>query len=73
MSILLTILFVVLFFRITGFLLGICGRILGGLLSLVGYTLIGLFAIAVLGLAFYTLPLVLLAGIGAIATGVARV
>ena len=65
MGILLTILFLFLFFKFTGFLFRISGRIIGTILSLVGYAAIGMIVISLLGIAFCILPLILLIGIGA--------
>ena len=65
MGILLTILFLFLFFKFTGFLFRISGRIIGTILSLVGYAAIGMIVIFLLGIAFRILPLILLIGIGA--------
>lgn len=65
MGILLTILFLFLFFKFTGFLFRISGRIIGTILSLVGYAVIGMIVISLLGIAFCILPLILLIGIGA--------
>jgi len=65
MGILLTILFLFLFFKFTGFLFRISGRIIGTILSLVGYAVIGMIVISLLGIAFRILPLILLIGIGA--------
>ena len=65
MGILLTILFLFLFFKFTGFLFRISGRIIGTILSLVGYAAIGMIVISLLGIAFRILPLILLIGIGA--------
>ena len=65
MGILLTILFLFLFFKFTGFLFRISGRIIGTILSLIGYAIIGMIVIFLLGIAFRILPLILLIGIGA--------
>ena len=72
MGIFLTIFFIVLFFKLTGLFFRICGRILGIMLSLAGYALIGIFAIAILGIALKAIPLLLLIGIGATAVALAK-
>jgi len=72
MGILLTIFFIVLFFKLTVLFFRICGRILGIMLSLAGYALIGIFAIAILGIALKAIPLLLLIGIGATAVALAK-
>ena len=72
MGILLTIFFIVLFFKLTVLFFRICGRILGIMLSLAVYALIGIFAIAILGIALKAIPLLLLIGIGATAVALAK-
>ena len=66
MGILLTILFVVVFFKLTGLFLRVCGKLLGIVLSLFGYVLIGMLAIAALGVAMNAIPILALVCIGAI-------
>jgi hypothetical protein len=64
MGILLMILLLFLFFRFTGFLFRISGRILGAIFSLIGYAVIGMIVVSLLGMAFF-LPLIPLIGIAA--------
>jgi hypothetical protein len=64
MGILLMVLLLFLFFKFTGFIFRISGRILGAIFSLIGYAVIGLVAVSLLGMAFF-LPLILLIGIAA--------
>ncbi|MCH4035669.1 MAG: hypothetical protein LKE85_17160 [Lachnospiraceae bacterium] len=62
----------VLLFRFTGFLLGILGRVFGGVLGLIGFLVLGILAVTILGIGFFVLPILLVAGIIAIAVGVAK-
>ena len=66
MGILLLILCMVLFFKFIGFLLRITGKIIGGIFSLVGFAVIGVIAVAVLGITLRALPVILILGIIAI-------
>ena len=66
MGILLTILFVVVFFKLAGLFFRVCGKLLGIVLSLFGYVLIGMLAIAALGVAMNAIPILALVCIGAI-------
>jgi len=72
MGSLLTVLFVVLFFKLTGFFLRVCGKLLGIVLSLFGYALIEMLAIAVLGVAVNAIPILALVCIGAIIVAAVR-
>ena len=65
MGILLTILLLFLFFKFTGFLFRISGRVLGAIFSLIGYAVIGMIVVSLLGIVFF-FPLILLIGIVAI-------
>lgn len=65
MSFLIFILLLFLAFKAAGFLFDLCGAVLGTLISLTGYALLGIFAAAVLGMTLYVLPLLVLAGLGA--------
>lgn len=62
MGILLTILLLFLFFKFTGFLFRISGRVLGAIFSLIGYAVIGMIVVSLLGIVFF-FPLILLIGI----------
>ena len=72
MGILLTILFVILFFKLTGLFFRVCGKLLGIILSLFGYAFIGMLAIAVLGVAMNALPILALVCIAAIIVAAVR-
>ena len=71
-SILLTIFAIVLGFRFTFFLLRVCGRILAIFLGGFFYLAVGFLAAAVFGLGMIAFILVLVAGIAAICSGLAR-
>ena len=66
MGILLTIFFMVLFFKLTYLFFRVCGKLLGIVQSLFGYALIGMLAIAILGVAVNAIPILALVCIGAI-------
>ncbi|MGN0193787.1 MAG: hypothetical protein ACI39G_01555 [Pseudoramibacter sp.] len=59
------ILFTVILFRLTGVFFQIAGGVLGFVLSLLGWVILGAIAVGLLGLAVYFLPVILV--IGAIA------
>lgn len=64
MGILLTILLLFLFFKFTGFIFRISGRVLGAIFSLIGYAVIGMIVVSLLGMVFF-FPLILLIGVAA--------
>ena len=66
MGIIMTILMLVLFFKITGFILKVLGAILGAVLSLLGYLLIGVIGVVLFGLAIFIVPVCLVVGLIAI-------
>lgn len=72
LNFLLVILFCALLFRFTGFLLGLLGRVLGSVLGLIGFVVLGILAVSILGIGLFILPVLLVAGIIAIATGAAK-
>lgn len=61
-----------LFFSITGFAFRIAGKFFGFILDIIGYAVIGILAVSVLGFAIYALPVLLLVGISAAAIGMSR-
>ena len=63
MSIIVTILLLVLFFKITGFVLKICGAILGAVLSLIGYLILGSLLVTGFGLALIFIPIIMVVGV----------
>ena len=72
MSILFTIFFVILMFKLTGLFFRICGAILGAVFSFIGFAVIGMLLVAALGLAVNALPLFLLLGAGATAIAASK-
>ena len=73
MGIILTILMLVLFFKITGFILKVLGAILGAVLSLLGYLLIGVIGVVLFGLAIFIIPVCLVVGLIAIVSRLALI
>lgn len=62
MALLLTFVSILLMFKLTGFLLRVCGRVLGVFLSLAGYLLLGLVLMPLFGAALFVIPGLLLIG-----------
>lgn len=62
-SLLITIGMVILGIKLCGIILKICGKLLGAILSMIGYFLIGSFAVACLGVAAIAIPIILIVGI----------
>lgn len=56
-------------FRIVGVVLSICGKLLGVLLSCVGFIILGGLAIGVFGIALMIIPIIIIVGISAIIRG----
>ena len=63
LDILILILFLVVFFKLVGLFLKIFGKILGIMFSLLGYIILGVVAVYVIGFAFFVLPVIILVGI----------
>ncbi|MCI1305720.1 MAG: hypothetical protein LKG40_05790 [Lachnospiraceae bacterium] len=63
LSFLILILFVIGLFKLTGVILHIAGKILGGLLGIIGWVILGTLAVTLFGLALYALPVVLVIGL----------
>ncbi len=63
MAVLFTILLLVIFFNVLSLIFKLCGKLVGMILGIVGYIVLGCFLIAGLGLAVALLPIFLLAGI----------
>ena len=57
------ILLVVAFFKITGFILHILGKVLGGILGIIGWLFLAGLAVTVFGLALFVIPLILIVGL----------
>ena len=73
MGIIMTILMLVLFFKITGFILKVLGAIVGAVLSLLGYLLIGVIGVVLFGLAIFIIPFCLVVGLIAIVSRLALI
>lgn len=56
----------VLAFKLVGFLLKICGKLLGGCFSLLGYAIIGAIAVGLFKIALVAIPIILVIGIATI-------
>ena len=70
---LLVVIFVLwLFFTITGFAFRIAGKLFGFILDIIGYLILGVLAVSVLGFVVYAIPIFLLIGIAGIAIGLSR-
>lgn len=66
LSLLILILFAVGLFKLTGFIFHIVGRILGGILGIIGWLILGGIAVGLLGMAVSVLPVILLIGVVAL-------
>ena len=62
MSLLLMFVSVLLMFKLTGFPLRVCGRVLGVIFSLVGYLLLGLLLMPLFSAALFVIPTLLVIG-----------
>ncbi len=62
LGLLLVILFMVILFKITGFVFHIVGRLLGGILGIFGWLFLAALAVTVFGLAIVFIPVILLIG-----------
>lgn len=62
-SLLIMILLMGAIFKVSFCFLGIFGRLIGGLLGIVGYILLGILAITVFGIGFIALPVILVIGV----------
>ena len=66
LSFLFLILMLVTMFKMTGFRLGLGFKVLGLVISLIGYIIVGALSIAFIGMAAFVVPLVLIGAIGSI-------
>jgi len=66
LSILFTIFLLWAAFKVTGFIFDICGKLIGGIVGLIGYLFIAVLAIAGFGLALAFIPVIIIVGIIAI-------
>ena len=69
--IVLGILLLVLVFKLSWFLLKLCGAILGSFLSVIGFVLLGLIAVP-LGIVILSIPVLAVVGLIAIISGIIR-
>ena len=60
---LLTVLVVIGVFKLTGWTIKVCGKILGIVLGLAGAVIVGMLGITIIGLAVFMLPVIVIAGI----------
>ena len=66
LSFLFLILMLVTMFKMTGFILGLGFKVVGLIISLIGYIIVGALAIAMIGMAAFVVPFVLIGAIGSI-------
>ena len=62
MAFILSIVCLVLFFKLLGLIFKLCGKLLGTIFGIVGYIILGCFLIVGLGLAIAFVPILLIAG-----------
>lgn len=72
LTLFIVILFIVGLFKFTGFIFRIAGRLLGGILGIIGWLILGGIAVSLLGLAIYALPVILIIGIIALIVAAVR-
>lgn len=72
LTLIVVILLIVGLFKVTGFVLHIAGKVLGGILGIIGWLILGGIAVSLLGLAIYALPIILVIGIIALIVAAAR-
>lgn len=63
LGLLITIAMIVFAFKVCGWCLGLCGKLLGGIFSLVGYLIIGVIAVTVFGFAIVAIPIIFIIGL----------
>ena len=66
LSFLFLILMLVTMFKMTGVILGLGFKVVGLIISLIGYIIVGALAIAMIGMAAFVVPFVLFGAIGSI-------
>ena len=66
LSFLFLILMLVTMFKMTGCILGLGFKVVGLIISLIGYIIVGALAIAMIGMAAFVVPFVLFGAIGSI-------
>ncbi len=65
-SLLIVILMIVILFKLTVFMFHIVGKILGGILGIIGWLILGGLAVTAFGLALIAFPIILIFGMMAI-------
>lgn len=53
-------------FKVTGFIFHIAGKLLGGILGIIGWLILGGIAVTIFGLALFVVPIILIVGIVAL-------
>lgn len=71
LSFLALIFIVIAFFKLTGLVLHVAGRIIGGLLGIFGWLILAALAVTLFGMAVYILPVLLIVGVIALIVGLA--
>ena len=56
----------VVLFKVTGFIFHIAGKLLGGILGIIGWLILGGIAVTIFGLALFVVPIILIVGIVAL-------
>lgn len=67
-----TIIALVLMFKLTGFALKICGKLIGACLSIIGFAIIGGLAVTVLGVTVIALPVIFIVALVSIGIAIGR-
>ena len=62
---------VICFFKLTGVVLHVAGRVIGGLLGIFGWLILMALAVTLFGMAVYILPVILIIGVIALIAGLA--
>ncbi len=66
------ILALVIMFKVTGFFLKLCGKLLGIMFSVAGYAMIGILVVGAIGLGMVIIPLVMIVGVCSILSNIAK-
>ena len=65
-SMLIVIVLMVALFKVTGFIFHVAGKLLGGILGIIGWLILGGIAVTIFGLALFVVPIILIVGIVAL-------
>jgi hypothetical protein len=63
LSLIIVILMMVILFKLTGFAFHIAGKILGGILGIIGWLILAGLAVTAFGLAMFFIPVILIGGV----------